>query len=103
MRLRLERADTVVFLDFPTRVCLHRVLARRLRYAGRTRPDMAPDCPERFFDREFPAFLRFVATFRKEHRPRILAALAELSELGGRRRVITLTSPRAAERFLAGV
>jgi len=46
MEPRLERADTVVFLDFSRVVCLWRVFKRWLRYRGRSRPDMAPDCPE---------------------------------------------------------
>jgi adenylate kinase family enzyme len=100
MLLRLRRADTIVFLDFPTPLCLYRVVARRIRYRGRTRPDMAPDCPERFFDVEFPKFLHYVATFRSKQRPRILGKLAELAEVGGQRRVITLTSPSEAAQFL---
>jgi len=100
MLLRLRLADTIVFLDYPTHVCLYRVLARRIRYRGRTRPDMAPDCPERFFDREFPEFLRFVATFRAQQRPRILDKLAGLD---GSPPVIMLRRPRDAMRFLATV
>ncbi|HEY5926034.1 MAG TPA: hypothetical protein VIV11_30315 [Kofleriaceae bacterium] len=98
MMIRLAAADTIVFMDFPTSICLYRVFERRVRYLGRTRPDMAPDCPERFFDREFPSFLHYVATFRREHRPRIVAKLAELD---GSQRVITLTGPRDVRRFLA--
>ncbi|TBW38477.1 hypothetical protein EYW49_09420 [Siculibacillus lacustris] len=68
---RLTRADTVFWFDFPTLFCLGRVIRRAIAGYGRTRPDMAPDCPERF-DREF---LRYVAGFRRIHRPRILEAL----------------------------
>jgi len=49
---RIARADIVIFLDFPTWLRLWRVLSRTLRYGGKTRPDMAPGCPERF-DAEF--------------------------------------------------
>ncbi len=49
---RIARADTVIFLDFPTWLRLWRVISRTLRYRGKTRPDMAPGCPERF-DAEF--------------------------------------------------
>src|SRR4051812_43283485 len=41
---RLSRADTIVFLDMPTALCLWRVLCRTLRHIGRTRDDMAKGC-----------------------------------------------------------
>lgn len=45
---RLEACDLVLYLDYPTRVCLWGVLRRILRYHGETRPDMGENCPERF-------------------------------------------------------
>jgi adenylate kinase family enzyme len=50
--IRLPRSDTVIFLDFPRRTSYWRVLKRLVRHVGRTRPDMAPGCPERI-DWEF--------------------------------------------------
>lgn len=98
MALRLAVADTIVFLDFSTPICIYRVLKRRVQYAGRVRPDMAPGCPERFLDGVFLEFLHYVATFRKKVRPRILAKLAALD---GGQRVITLRTPREVDAFLA--
>jgi len=47
---RFERADTVLFLDPPRWLCVARILRRRLRDRGRTRPDLpAPES----FDWEF--------------------------------------------------
>jgi adenylate kinase family enzyme len=45
---RLDRADTLIWLDtnWPTRVW--RVAMRTLRDYGRTRPDLPDDCPEQF-------------------------------------------------------
>ena len=60
MPARLARADTVVYLDYPTWLCLWRAFGRVLRYRGRTRPDMASGCPERF-DAEF---FRYILTFK---------------------------------------
>ncbi|HEX5058188.1 MAG TPA: hypothetical protein VFV99_02455 [Kofleriaceae bacterium] len=100
MMVRFAVADTIVFMDFATPICLYRVLKRRVRYVGRTRPDMAPGCPESFLDGEFPKFLHYVATFRAKHRPRILAKLAQLDRS---QRVITLRSPREARRFLTAL
>lgn len=93
---RLAVADTAIFLDFPTWVCLQRVLGRWARHRGRTREDMAPGCPE-MIDFEF---LRWIATFRRKTRPSVAAALAERGEA---LRVVVLRNPREARVFLAGI
>jgi adenylate kinase family enzyme len=98
MRLRLAVADTIVFLDLPTRICMWRVIKRSLRHAGRSRPDMPDDCPERGFDREYVKFLRYIAGFRSKSR---LHLLDRLRTLDSSQRLITLTSPREVRRFLA--
>jgi adenylate kinase family enzyme len=68
---RLQRADTVVFLDFPTSVCLGRALRRIFVGWGRDRPDLTPGCPERID----LAFLVYVARFRSRKRPGLLQRL----------------------------
>lgn len=49
---RLDRADTLIWLDFPLWLRYWRVVKRTLRHHGRTRPDLPDNCPERF-SREF--------------------------------------------------
>ena len=44
---RFQEADHILYLDFPRRVCLPRVLKRWLTYKGKTRPDMGPGCDEK--------------------------------------------------------
>lgn len=56
LRPRLHRADSVVYLDYPIRLCITRLLRRIWTYRGRTRPDMTEGCPERF-DLEFMIYL----------------------------------------------
>ena len=73
METRLKRATLIVWLDLPTWVCLWGAIARWRRWRGRTRPDMGPDCPEKF-DVEF---LRWIVTFRRAVRPRIVQAAAD--------------------------
>jgi adenylate kinase family enzyme len=69
---RLTACDTVLWLDLPRRLCLWRALRRRVRYRGRTRPDMAPGCPERF---DFRFFL-WIWTFPAQGRRRLQAKLS---------------------------
>lgn len=62
--MRLERCDTVVFLDYPTVVSLFGVLRRIIRNHGKSRPDMGGNCPERF-DAEF---IRYTLSFNRKNR-----------------------------------
>ncbi|HEU4651217.1 MAG TPA: topology modulation protein [Croceibacterium sp.] len=91
MAARIERADTVVYLDYPIRLCLWRALRRVLRFRGRTRPDMAPGCPERFD----PAFFRYILTFNRGPRQRTEARLA-----GHEAKVKRFRSPGALRAWL---
>ncbi len=93
--MRVNAADTVIFLDMPRRVCLYRVIKRALKFRGRNRPDMAVGCPERL-DLEF---LEWVWNYPKRSRPRILA---ELSGFSGKE-IITLRSAREAEDFIRNI
>lgn len=68
---RLERADTLIFLDLSRWICLYRIFARVWRYRGRTRPDLAPGCPEQV-DR---AFTRWVWRYPIDVRPQMLEHL----------------------------
>ena len=87
---RFSRADVILYLDFPRRMCLRRVLSRWRTYRGVTRPDMAPGCPEKI-DREF---LRWILW--EGRRPARLAGIAALGEQYPRA-FVRLTSPRALE------
>jgi adenylate kinase family enzyme len=70
--LRLAKADLVIYLDQPRRVCLWRVLKRAWTYRGKTRPDLAEGCPEKL---DWP-FLEWVWTFERKSRPRIQSEAA---------------------------
>jgi adenylate kinase family enzyme len=71
--LRLPRADTLLWFDYPRHVCLRRVIWRIATTYGRVREDLAPGCPEQL-DLEF---LRFVWDFNTKSRPQIVSMLAE--------------------------
>ena len=62
---RISRADTLIFLDFPTYLCMSRVIWRVIKYKmGQARTDMADGCPERF-DWEFVKFLKWIYDYKK--------------------------------------
>ncbi len=92
---RLAACDTIVFLDFPRRVCFWRVLRRTVRTFGRTRPDLADGCIERI-DFEF---LRWVWD-APGRRPKMLALLDQYRDT---RRVVVLSNTREVRRFVAGL
>jgi adenylate kinase family enzyme len=94
--VRMPRADTLLWLDYPRVTCMHRVLLRTLIGYGRTRPDLPESCPERF---DLP-FLRYVWNFPKKHRPQIVHAI---ERFGGHLRIVRLGGDRDADRFLAAV
>lgn len=91
MAPRLERADTVVYLDYPVSLCFWRVLKRVWRYRGRVRPDMSEGCPERFN----PAFMWYLANWNRGPRQRTEAKLRDHEA-----KVIRLRSPRALAQWL---
>ena len=91
---RVERADTVVFLDLPRRSCYAGVLRRRLRYRGLV------DRERGIADRITLEFLRWIWRFRREARPRILAILGRHA---ASTRVVVLRSRREIGRFLASL
>jgi len=70
--LRLPRTDVVIWLRMPRLLCLSRIVRRRWRYAGQSRPEMTPGCPEKI---DLP-FLRYVWNFERTESPEIEAALA---------------------------
>jgi adenylate kinase family enzyme len=93
--LRLAACDTVLFLDFPPIMCLWRVLKRRVQFHNKPRPDAGSDCPERL-NREF---LRWIWTYRKKRRPKILEKLSLAAAEG--KRVVILRDSKAVEDFMA--
>ncbi|MEM6964853.1 MAG: AAA family ATPase [Bacteroidota bacterium] len=69
--LRIPRADTLIFLDKPTSVCLYRVIKRIFQHRGKVRSDMREGCYERWdWD-----FLHYVMVFRWTRRRRLLRQL----------------------------
>lgn len=60
--MRLQLADTIIFLDFGTQISLKGIFERARNYKHRNRSDMAEGCIEGI-DQEF---LHYVASFEKK-------------------------------------
>ena len=94
--LRFSRADTIVWIDLPTWLCLWRAFSRMLLAFGRVRPDLAPGCPERFD----LAFYRYIWAWNRVTRPKLTRALEEWAPHA---RLIRVASDAEMAAFLAGL
>lgn len=90
MDLRLERADTLVFLDPNPARAIARILGREL---GRGRVGL-PLLPRRY-DRDFLKFLRYTWRYRRDRRPGVRERLAAFEG-----DVYVLQTRREVARFL---
>ncbi len=90
MEMRLAACDTVIFLDYPTDLCIESVRARR----GKPRPDLP--WIEQEEDAEFMAYIK---SFAIERRPQIL----ELLEKYGDKRIFIFKSRAEADAFLQSI
>ena len=93
---RIAAADTVVFLDLPRVVCTWRILKRRFNHAGRSRPDVAPGCPEQVGWE----FVHWVWTYPSRRRPGVLRQLEAVSQ---QKNVVVVRNSNDLRRFLAGL
>jgi adenylate kinase family enzyme len=91
--LRFQRADTIIWMELPRLVCLWRAFLRAATAFGRTRSDLAPDCPEKID----PEFYRYIWDWDRLTRPRMQRAIETLAPHA---RLIRLTNDRAKVKFL---
>lgn len=71
--LRLQHADTLIFLDYHTNVALNGIKHREALYGGTVRSEMAEGCIEKV-DQEF---LNYVLHFNQTRRPQLLKILSD--------------------------
>ena len=94
MDIRIERADTIIFMHYPTTTCLYRVIKRTLKYWGKVRPDMTDGCTERF-DLDF---LHYVATFNLTRAAKLQSKLDKLQDI---KQVLILKNDADTTQLLA--
>ncbi len=90
---RLDRADTVIFLDIPRRLSMWRISRRVVKYYGSTRPDLGEGCDEHFD----PAFFWWVWRWRSRYRANYYRMIEERPSSS---RFLVLRSPAAVEAYL---
>ncbi|XID92843.1 topology modulation protein [Paenibacillaceae bacterium WGS1546] len=91
--VRLEAADTIVFLNFSRYLCLWRYLRRMIRYYGKASPGNY--IVERI-DRDLLRGFKFVFLFPRFTTPRILK---QLRHYEGSKTVYVLRNPSDVARF----
>ncbi|EJQ95133.1 DNA topology modulation protein [Bacillus cereus] len=96
MGIRINAADTIIFLDIHRTICVYRAFKRIVQYRNKTRPDMGAGCEERF-DLQF---FKWIWEYPKTKRPAILKRLDQLNK---DKRVIILKTPNEVQRFLKEV
>jgi adenylate kinase family enzyme len=92
---RLEKADTIIFLDFPKWICLYRVLRRYWKNRNQTRSDMGNGCPEKI-DMEF---FQFIWNYPKGRRLKVLQTLQKNEE----KQIVILQNSRQVAQFLTTI
>lgn len=89
---RLQRANVIIFLDYPNLVCRWRAFKRRIKNSGKQRPDIADGCLER----RDKYFTHYVRTFKKNVRPEILSLLSKYSD----KEIVVFKNSKQADEFL---
>lgn len=90
--LRLPRADTIIFFDFPRRTVVYRILKRRLTYHNRLRPDM----PEGWKEKVSRNFIKFVWNFNSKERRRIYELLSKYDD----KDIVIFKKPQQVREYL---
>lgn len=96
MDIRIEAADTIIYLDRSRWVCLYRVFKRIIQNYGKTRYDMAQGCPERFNWE----FIQYVFFFNNKRKPGILR---KLQNLQSHQQLYIFRSDKAIKKFLRSI
>ena len=92
---RLEKCDTVIYLDFNRFICLAGWMKRVITNWGKARADMAPGCNE-WFD---PEFAKWIWNFNNQKRAIYLNMLSHLED----KKVYILKNRREVRRFLSQI
>ena len=93
--MRLDKCDTVIYLDYPTAVSFCGALKRVISNYGKVRDDMGGNCRERFD----PTFFWFILTFNLKNRRRY----HKLLDSAEGKNMIILRNRKEADKFLHNI
>lgn len=88
MELRMQKCDTVIFLDYSSDVCLSGIKERK----GKKRSDM----PWVEDEEEDPEFIAFIKSYNSQNRPQVMELLKRYSH----KDIYIFTNRNQAEEFL---
>ncbi|SNX88521.1 hypothetical protein SAMN06272735_8973 [Streptomyces sp. TLI_55] len=91
LQIRLESCDTLVLMDVPTISALYGIFSRQLRHGAGHKGNGV-------HNRIHWGVIKYVATYRRKMRPRVLAKIDEFA--AGRADVVLLTGRRQTRRWL---
>lgn len=94
--LRVKRADVIIFLDMPRILCIYRIIKRRIKYHGKTRPDLNEECPEKLDW----AFFIWVWNYKKRSGKKILDKLERVKD---QKEVIIVSTRKQVKELLNSV
>ncbi len=89
---RIPAADITFYLDYAPRVYVLRIFKRRIEFHNKVRTEM----PDGWEERLNVEFLKYVVSFRKNHKSLIDAELSQYS----RENIIVFKSPKQLKSFL---
>ena len=92
IEMRLQRCDTIIYLDFDRWQCLWGMAQRVICNYGKHRPDMGGNCKERF-DWEF---VKWIWNFNDQNRVRNYTWIAQAKHA----KAIVLKNRKEVKRFL---
>lgn len=96
LHMRAARADSIIFLNYSTLICLWRVAKRTFKYLGKVRPDAANECRERFD----LGFFHYVATYNLTRREHFLNTLDALSP---GKEIVILRNDNEVQKYLQSI
>jgi len=88
MELRMQKCDTVIFLDYPLEVCLNGIKERK----GKPRSDM----PWIESDEDDAEFVEFIKNYNSQSRPQVIELLKRYSH----KDIYIFSNRTQAEEFL---